>query len=107
MSICSAESRRWNQSSVFDPREYHVVLELLSATPDKSLVDICNAWAFAFKSNILENAADEIVGCGFPSLTPKEECDWRKSYCNRFSIFEGLKKEMDPDNVFNQFIPSF
>jgi len=106
VNMLRGKSALENQSSVFGPREPHLVLEFLSATPDKSLVDKCNAWASAFKMDILENAGDDVVGGGFPSLTPKEECDWKKIYGNKYSTFKALKNEMDPANVFNQFIPS-
>jgi hypothetical protein len=99
--------REPNIDTVFDNRVPHFLIEIipLASTPEVFAEGL--VWGEAFINALRNTDPTNIVPATYISLTPNKELNMKTIYGSRHETFKKIKKQYDPQNVFNNALPRF
>jgi hypothetical protein len=99
--------RKPNVDTVFDNRVPHFLIEIipLASTPEVLTEGI--TWGEAFIDALRNTDPTNIVPATYISLTPNKELNMETIYGSRHETLKRIKKQYDPQNVFNNALPQF
>jgi len=100
-----AQSASPQPNSVFTAREPHFVLELIGAVAKLEDAKDAVDWITTFWEEMKKIDPENILESTYISLTPPEHLDLSKIYGSNLETIKDLKREYDPENVFNFAIP--
>jgi len=92
-------------NSVFGSRKPHFLLECISQVPEEKYLKDCEEWITTLHKELCESDPDNILPGTYISLTSPESIDLRKIYGTNYEAMMEIKREYDPQNVFNLAIP--
>lgn len=93
--------------TVFDNRVPHFLIEIipLASTPDVLAEGL--VWGEEFINALRNTDPTNIVPATYISLTPNKELNMETIYGSRHESLKKIKKQYDPQNVFNNALPRF
>lgn len=93
--------------SVFASREPHYMLEIVGCSTTKELVKESQDWAFGLWKELQEANGESILPTTYINLDVNDgkPSTLSRQFGNHVQEIVELKKQVDPDNVFNLTIP--
>ncbi|KAJ0423006.1 hypothetical protein BJY00DRAFT_310605 [Aspergillus carlsbadensis] len=103
LRACSPSARP-NAESVFSAREPHFAVEINTIVQHGEKLEEALAWGREFRDALRKTSAENILPVQYLSFTREEEVNHEKVFGEHVSFLRGLKKRLDPDNVFRAAI---
>ncbi|MCJ1263251.1 hypothetical protein MMC22_003121 [Lobaria immixta] len=103
---CRGPSARPNPQSVFGSREPHFVIELIGSAANPANLNATQAWAATFREELLRSSPANLLPGTYISLTQPGDTPLSKIYGPNYQTLLALKREFDPQDVFNLAVPS-
>ena len=102
---CRGPSAVPNLGSVFAPRVPHFVIELIGSTVNPANLNASQAWAANFREELLQVSHDNLLPGTYIALTKPGDTPLSKIYGPNYRTLLALKREFDPNDVFNLAVP--
>jgi hypothetical protein len=93
--------------TVFDNRCAHFLIEIIPLASTSEILTEGIAWGQEFISALRKTDAGNIIPSTYISLTSPKEVDMAKIYGSRYEVLKRIKKQYDPQNVFNNTLTRF
>lgn len=103
---CRGPSAAPNTGSVFAAREPHFVLEIIASVVNPLSLNASQAWAAAFRKELLQSSRTNLLEETYISLTQPGDTPVSKIYGANYGTLLALKREFDPEDVFNLALPN-
>ncbi|CEJ54980.1 hypothetical protein PMG11_01266 [Penicillium brasilianum] len=99
--------REPNLETVFDNRCAHFLIEVIPLASNLETLAEGISWGEEFISALRKTDAGNIIPSTYISLTSPKEVDMAKIYGSRYEVLKRIKKQYDPQNVFNNTLTRF
>ncbi|KAL2844092.1 hypothetical protein BJY01DRAFT_248337 [Aspergillus pseudoustus] len=103
LRACSPSARP-NNDSVFSAREPHFEFEINTIVEDQGKLQVALAWGEDFREALRRTSAENIMPVQYLSFMREEEVDHSRIFGEHLPFLQELKRNLDPDNVFNAAI---
>lgn len=99
--------REPNIDTVFDNRVSHFLIEIIPLASTPEVLAEALVWGEAFIHALRNTDPMNIVPATYISLTPNKDLNMANIYGSRHETLKRIKKQYDPQNVFNNALPRF